>query len=392
MKTNPYPDAPRVATPRPSRRTGLIILVLALAAGGAVYFVLHQGTPPDRSEAGPMAVAVAPVTRKDLYEQLEIEAEFRPYQEVELYSKVAGYLKSINVDFGDRVKAGELIATIEVPELQNELDQAIAAEQRAEADHQDAHLDFTRLSGVSQNQPNLVAQQDLDNAQDRDLATAAAVAGAKADVEKFRTLIGYTTIAAPFDGVVTARSADPGAMIQAASSSSTQALPVIQLSENQLLRLDFPVSVSYAGDMAVGDRVEIRLEGSSRTLEAPITRFARKIATATRTMMTEVEVPNPDLKLIPGMYATVVLRLHKHPGALAVPVEAVNAGSNPTVDLVNADSEIEERPVKLGLETDSAFEVLQGLQAGDLVVTGSRAGLQPGRKVIARNVSTPTLP
>jgi len=392
MQTNPYPEAPRAATPRPVRRTALIVLVLALAAGGTVYFARRGRAPQSQLETGAPAVAVVPVARKDLFQQLEIEAEFRPYQEVEMYAKVAGYLKSIKVDFGDRVKAGELIATIEVPELQNELDQAIAAEQRAEADHQDAHLDFTRLAGVNQSQPNLVAQQDLDNAQDRDLATAAAVAGAKADVEKYRTLIGYTSITAPFDGVVTARSADPGAMIQAAAATSTQALPVIQLSENQLLRLDFPVSVSYAGDIAVGDRVEIRLEGSGRTLEAPVTRFTRKIATATRTMMTEVEVPNPDLKLIPGMYATVVLRLHKHAGALAVPVEAVNAGSSPTVDLVNADSEIEERPVKLGLETDFAFEVLQGLKAGDLVVTGSRTGLQPGRKVIARTVAASIFP
>jgi RND family efflux transporter MFP subunit len=367
----------------PRRKTAIVLLIAAILA--AILVLAHRGKGAQSPPIVP-TVAVTPVVRRDLYRELTIEAEFRPYQEIELYSEVAGYLKSINVDFGDRVKAGELIATIEVPQLRDELDQAIAAEQRAEADHRDAHLAYTRLAGVNRTQPNLIAQQDLDTGEARDSALAAAVAGAKADVEKFQTLIGYTRITAPFDGVVTARSADPGAMIQAATSSQSQALPLIQLSENQVLRLDFPVSVSYAGEMAVGDPVEIRLEGSDRVLHANISRFTRKVAMATRTMITEVEVPNPDLKLIPGMYATVALKLDRHTGALAVPIEAVSSAGNPTVYLIGSGGIVEERPVKLGLETDSYCEILDGLREGDLVVTGSRSGIQPGTRVAARIV------
>ena len=337
-------------------------------------------------------VAVATVARRDLYKELSIQAEFRPYLEVELYAKVAGYLKMINVDIGDRVEAGDVIATIEVPELQSELEHAIATERRAKADYHNAHLDYTRLAGVNQSQPDLISQQDLDAAEARDLAAEAAVAGAKADRERYQTLVGYTRIVAPFGGVITARYADPGAMIQTASSSQTQSRPLVRLSENQRLRLDFPVSVSYADEMTVGDPVEIVLEGTDRRLRAPITRFARKITMATRTMETEVEVPNLDLKLIPGMYATVVLQLQKRPNALVLPVEAVSAMDSPTVYRVNHADEIEECPVKLGIEGPDSYEVLAGLNEGDQVVIGSRAGLQPGQKVLPKVSESAALP
>jgi RND family efflux transporter MFP subunit len=376
----------------PSSRSVATRYALGLAAvvivGVVVIRHFSRGAEPAEADRTP-TVAVATVTRQDLSKELTIQAEFRPYQEVELHAKVSGYLQKINVDFGDRVKAGELIGTLEVPELQDELDQAVATEQRAEADYAEAHLENTRLLGVNQNQPNLIAQQELDDASVKDRASAAAVAAAKADADKYRTLMDYTRITAPFDGVVTERYVDAGALIQTGSSP---ALPLIRLSENQLLRLDFPVSVTYAGDVAVGDSVEIRLEGSPVVLQAKITRFARRITMATRTMETEVEVPNPDLKLIPGMYATVALRFDRRPGALALPVEAINANSSSTVYLVDGDQRIEERPVKLGIESPDDYEVLAGLKAGDLVVVGSRAGIQPGEKVIPQMVETAVIP
>ena len=366
------------------RRNGTYIAIAVLLVSGLWAMRHFARGEPTASDGRIPAVAVAKVARRDLYKELTIQAEFRPYQEVELYAKVAGYLKAINVDFGDRVKAGDAIAEIEVPELRDELHRAIATEQRAEADHRDGHLDYVRLLGVNRTQPNLVAQQDLDAAEARDRSTEAAVAAAKAERERCQTLVGYTQIIAPFDGVVTARYADPGALIQTASSSQTQSLPLIRLSENQRLRLDFPVSVSYADEMEVGDPVEIVLEGSGRRLTEPITRFTRRIAMATRTMDTEVEVPNPDLKLIPGMYATVNLHLQNRPGALALPVEAVSPIGSPTVYWVDRVGEIEEQPVKLGIEGPEYYEVLSGLIDGEQVVIGSRAGLHPGQKVLPK--------
>ncbi len=129
------------------------------------------------------------------------------------------------MDFGDKVKTGQLLATLEVPELKDELNSAVAAQQQAGADYTNAHLIYTRLAGVNHEHPNLVAQQDIDTAQAKDLATAAALASAKAEVEKYQTLFDYTQITAPFDGVVTARYADPGALIQAGTASDVQARP-----------------------------------------------------------------------------------------------------------------------------------------------------------------------
>jgi RND family efflux transporter MFP subunit len=363
-----------------------LTVVAAVAIAGFRY--LARRDRPQEAELTP-SVPVAAVTRQDLSRELAVAAEFRPYQEVELHAKVSGYLQKINVDFGDRVKAGDLIATIEVPELKDEMDQAVASEQRAEADHAEAHLENTRLIGVNQSQPNLIAQQELDDTAIKDRATAATAAAAVADADKYRTLEGYTRITAPFDGVVTERYVDPGALIQTGSPSE---LPIIRLSENQLLRLDFPVSVTYAGAVAIGDTVEVHLAGSPVARQAKIARFARRITMATRTMETEVEVPNPDLKLIPGMYATVVLKFDRHPGALALPIEAVSASGASTVYVVGADHRIEERPVKLGIQSPAAYEVVAGLQAGDLVVVGSRAGLQPGEAVTPRIVDTAAIP
>ncbi len=330
-------------------------------------------------------VAAAAVTRQDLYQELTIQAEFRPYQEVELHAMVAGYLRRIDVDFGDRVKSGEAIATLEVPELSDELAHAVATQERAAAAYADAHLDYTRLKGVTKSQPDLVAPQDLDAAEARDRTTAAEVAAAQADTAKYRTLVGYTQITAPFDGVITARYVDPGALIQTGSS---QSLPLVRLSENQLLRLDFPVSVSYVGDIELGEPVEIRLANSGALLRAKVSRFSRRVEMSTRTMETEVQVPNPDLKLIPGMYATVSLRVHKRTGALAIPIEAVADSANPTVYVIGRDGTIAERSVRLGIETPASFEVLEGVNEGDLVVIGSRSGVHPGQEVRAKIVAT----
>ena len=320
--------------------------------------------------------SVAKVTREDLFKETTISAEFRPYLEVTLHAKVTGYVSKMNVDFGDQVKAGQLLVTLEVPELQAELANAQAAKTKAEADFNNAHLIYTRLLAVNKDHPNLVAQQELDTAQANDLTATAAIAAAKADFEKFETMVGYTQITAPFDGVVTHRYADPGTLIDA------QSLPVVQVADTYRLRLDFPVTVDYVKDIQLGDPVEVRVDSlNGKTLAGTIARFTHEVDDNTRTMITEIEVPNSDLRLVPGMYATVMLKLEKRPQTLAVPTEAVAGEKSPTVYVLNRDDQIEERPVTLGLETPDKYEILSGLQEGDLVVIGSRAGFEPGQKV-----------
>ncbi len=329
-------------------------------------------------------VAVARVQRRDLYNEATYYAEFRPFQEVDLHAKVSGYVKEIYVDFGDKVKAGQLLAKLEIPELQDELNQAISAEERAEADYTVAHKAYTRLLSVDQQNPNLVVQQELDAAEGKDLTTKASIASAKAEVEKYQTLLGYTRITAPFDGVITHRYADPGALIQAGISSDTQAMPLVRISDNYRLRLDFPVDLRYVTDIRPGEPVEVWVDSLGKNFKGKITRCTHRIMEETRKMTTEIEVPNPELQLVPGMYARAVQKVNKRSGALSIPIEAVSSDKDPTVYVVNPQQQIEERPVTLGLVTADRCEVTAGLKEGDLVMIGSRAEVKPGEKVTTK--------
>jgi len=370
-----------------TRRRLLFGLGVVVAAAGLLWLARHVKATHEPSTLAEPTVAVAKVGREDLYREVTIPAEFRPYEEVELHAKVSGYVSEMKVDFGDRVKAGQLLATLEVPELSDELHNAMAAVQKAEADHADAHLIYTRLVGVNQQQPNLVAQQDLDTADAKDHATAAAIDAAKADVGKYQTMLAYTQIIAPFDGVITWRSADPGALIEAGTASDTQAKSLLRISDNYRLRLDFPVSVEYVKDIHLGDKVDVRVESlGGRTFTGTISRFTTRVSEDTRTMITELEVLNPNLEIIPGMYATVVFRVEKHSQSLAIPIQASASGGSAKVLIVNANHEIEERPVTLGLETPSRYEVVSGLREGDLVMMGNPAQLKVGQKVETKTI------
>ena len=367
-----------------------IKLLSALGVSGFVLATVLLFSRPERATASGNAedipsVAVMKVTRENLSKEVNIPAEFRAYTEVELHAKVSGYLQDMNVDFGDRVKAGQLLATIEIPELQDELTNAIATEQKVEADHKNAHLVYSRLLAVNKAHPNLVAQEDLDSAQSRDADTSAAIAAAKADVEKYQTLLDYTKITAPFDGVVTRRYVDPGAMIQAGTSS--QALPLLRLSDNYRLRLDFPVSVDYVQDVRVGAPVDVRIDSlGGKTFTGKIARFTDRVDETTRTMTAEMEVENPKLEMIPGMYASVDLKVDQRPNAIAIPTEAIRAGKS-TVYVVNSSNEVEERTVKLGMETPTKYEVLSGVKDGELVLVGDASQVKPGEKVEPKLVS-----
>ncbi|HEY3761457.1 MAG TPA: efflux RND transporter periplasmic adaptor subunit [Verrucomicrobiae bacterium] len=350
---------------------------------GVLLMARHSEAQASATEnANLPTVSVTKVTRLDLSKDDTVPAEFRPYEEVELHAKVSGYVKEMKVDFGDKVKKGQLLATLEVPELQDDLQNALATEAKAEADYTNADLIYSRLMGVNHDHPNLVAQQDLDTALANDHAAAAAAAAAKADADKYQTLIGYTRITAPFDGVITRRFADPGALIQAGTSSDTQSLPLVRVSDNYRLRLDFPVDVDYVQDIHAGDPVQVQVSSlGNKTFTGDITRFTRDVDDKTRQMTTEIEVPNPDLELVPGMYAYVNLQVEKRSQVLAVPTQAVMAGTPPTVYVVNRDNDLEQHPVTLGLEMPDKDEVISGLHEGDLVVVGNPSGFQAGQKV-----------
>ena len=381
-------------TARSSNRALVVGLALAIVICAGLFRVLRSSGEHAGAGSGLPVVAVAKVERKDLRQTLTISAEFRPYQQAGLHAKIAGYLQSITVDIGDHVRAGQAIAQLDVPELKDDLEKASAAvgasEQevaRAEASYNDAHTANRRLQDVAKQRAGLIAEQDLDTARTKDAVAAGALAAAKqkvaestAEASKVRSMIGYTTITAPFDGVITKRYADPGALIQAGTSSSAQ-LPVVDMAEDRRLRLAFPVPESAVALVQVGAPVRVTIGSSGETIDAKISRFSGKVERATRTMTTEVDIDNSAGRITPGMYASVELVVRESKSAVAVPVQAIAVGNKPRVFIVNAGGIVEERAVKLGLETPSEAEVTSGLNAGDLVIAGSRSGIQPGQKV-----------
>ena len=393
-------DRQKKRKPR-GRKIGFILA--ALLAAGVIGLGIHLLSSHGDPQGSTMpTVAVARAARADLVENVVLTAEFFPYQDIDLHAKVSGFVKSITVDIGDRVKEGQTIAELEVPELRDELNKATASLQasmedvkRAEADYNDAHLNSGRLLEVARERPKLVAQQEIDNLQAKESAMAGALGASKRKVEesqaeqsRLRTLLAYTLIVVPFDGVITQRYADTGSLIEAGTSSNT-ALPLVKLAQENLLRLRFPVPESAAPLIQVGETVEYRVAALSKTYQGRIVRYADKVDRATRTMVTEVDVPNPEDHFKPGMYAYVTLPLHEKKNALAIPVQALSSGTKPTVLVVNHDGEVEMVSVITGLLTPDLVEITEGIKEGDLVVTGSHNGVRPGLKVNTKLTEIP---
>jgi RND family efflux transporter MFP subunit len=360
-------------------------------------------------------VGVVKIGKKPIGRSLTLSSELVPFQEIDVFAKESGYIKNLPVDYGTHVQKGQLIATLEIPELQSQLreDEAAiknAGEQithaqnelnRVEAQHKVLQLQFDRLNNVSKSKPGLVAQQEVDDSEGRALASAAQVeasrsnlqsaqsqlASANAKREKDQNLFDYTKITAPFAGVITQRFANLGALVQAGTSSSTQAMPIVRLSEDDLFRLVIPVPESYVQYIHIGDPVSVKVSSLNQTFPAKIARFAVDVREDTRTMHTEVDVPNPKHTLLPGLYADATIQLEHRQDAVAVPLQAVDHSSTGTsVDVLGAGNKIEVRSVVLGIQTATDAEVLSGLKEGDTVVVSDRSGLKAGQVVQPKSV------
>jgi len=361
-------------------RTKIIVAAVLAAGGIAVALFLLTRRPEVVAEAPPppKTVAVVKAGRADLVRTVSITAEMRPWEEIDVHAKVTGYLKSIDVDIGDRVRQGQVFARLDVPELDQD-------QNKAAADYRVAKLDYDRVQAVQKRQPGLLAQVDVDKAE--------AVYGvAKATLERMKILSDYATISAPFDGVVTWRFVDPGALIQSGTAPGSRAIPIVHLADILVLRLDFPAPESIVPLMRVGMPVEVVVSATHETIHATVARLTDKVDQETRTMTVEIDLDNRDLRLKPGMYATATIALEKKARALAAPLQAVLFGDKPTVWLVHPDGAVEQRAVTLGIQTPDFVEITSGCVEGDLLVGGSRGEIAAGMKVTPKLIDATTTP
>jgi len=379
----------------------LLIFLRGFGKNARADQALHEDVRP---------AAVALVERKPLVNSITLSGAFRPFQLVDVHAKVAGYISKIYVDVGDKVKEGQVLAILEVPELRAQVLGAEAAIKRsqdairrAEGDvnrarsaHEAYHSAYIRLKQASEARPGLIAEQELDDSKAKDKEAEAQVDSAiaaqseaqnqlsvaQAERAQLAAMESYTHITAPFAGVVTKRYADTGSLIQAGTASNTQSMPVVQLAEWSRLRLVVPVPESAVPDIRLGSLVQVNVSAVHKTFDGRVARFADSLNEETRTMHTEIDVENQKDLLVDGMYAEITLVLQRKDNALTVPIQAVQrSGNTASVLLVNGDGRIEEREVKLGDEGNDRVEITNGLQQNDRVVIGNRGEFRAGERV-----------
>jgi RND family efflux transporter MFP subunit len=394
------------------RKKSRFILPIWVALAYVLPFAgCHSGGKgADAHAAETPTATVAAVTRGAIVHRLSLAGQFQPYQVIDVHAKVSGYIRHIYVDIGDKVRQGQVIAVLEVPELDAQLRGTVAElarskdeitrEQhevsRAESEHSSLHSDYKRLKQASEAQPGLIAQQELDDAQSKDLASEAQVdsaksalaaamqqsEGAKADNERVGDLADYTRVTAPLDGVIVWRYADTGALIQAGTSSDTQSLPIVKLSQSGLLRLRLPIPEDAVEFIHEGATVKVNVDAVHRSFEGKVVRFTRNLSLATRTMETEIDVENKNLSLTPGEYANTTIELERHDNVLTIPVQAVEEnGNQASVLVVDASHHVQTRNISTGLQGSNLIEIKSGLAEGDLVITGNQSNYQPGESV-----------
>jgi RND family efflux transporter MFP subunit len=393
-----------------SKRRIAAIAAVVIVGLVTLRLITRTTTKVDASEETLPSAAVALVTRAPIENAVTLSGAFHAYQQVDVHSKVAGYIRKIYVDVGDHVKAGQTLAVLEVPELSAEVSGAQAGLRRAkdavaraqsnvhsaESIYAAYHAAYQRLKQASETRPGLIAEQELDDSMAKDKDSEAKVesdkaalaeaqsqlAVAQAELERMNAMEDYTHVTAPFAGVVTKRYADTGTMIQAGTSSDTQSMPVVQLAEYTKLRLVVPVPESAVPGLQLGSVVQVHVTAMNQDFEGKVARFADALNDETRTMHTEIDVKNPDGALKEGMYAEAKLILKQHKDALTVPIQALERNSTgASVLIVDAQGRVEKRQVKLGVESSDRVEVVDGLSDNDRVIVGNRSEFREGEKV-----------
>jgi RND family efflux transporter MFP subunit len=317
----------------------------------------------------PVAVRVAQPKRGDIIRYVTLPGTVRANQQATLYAKVAGYLKTVAVDKGQAVQAGELLAEIEVPERLAEL-------KRGEAEARVAEIELRRLTEAQKKAPDLILPQAMDKAR-------GALETAQASIEAAQSLLGFAKIQAPFAGVITMRYVDPGAFVPAATAGSTpQNAALFTLMDFDVVRVQTGVPENEVPLVKTGQPVKVAIEElPGRAIEGKVSRIAYALDEATRTMLVETDLPNADQTLRPGMYAMVKIGLEQHTNALIMPLEALVMEKTNAFVYKYVDGKAKKTPVTVGFNDGASFELLKGVEPNDRIILTGKLTLADGQPV-----------
>lgn len=360
---------------------GCVAAVIAVIALNGREEPAVSSTPQEKDarDSSVPAVQVVKPQRRDIVKTITLPANISPWYQATLYGKVSGYLKWIGADKGDVVKKGQLLAVIDAPEIDDQYKQA-------EADYEIKRITFERYLSVWQDNHDIIAKQDVDVAR-------SAAQSAKHLRDSRRTLLEYTKVYAPFAGVITARFADPGALIQAATGSATQAVPIFTIMDMSTVRIyvNVPQEAALLSKPGTPATLTIR-ELPKERFEAAITRTTEALDPATRTLLVEIDLDNAARKLQPGMFANVTLDLERHPDTLAVPPAAVitTKGGQEKSLYVVVHGKAQLTRIQTGLDDGLWIEVTEGLTGSEDVVVVGKGGLKDGQEVHASPYNLPS--
>jgi RND family efflux transporter MFP subunit len=402
------------------RRSSLLFTLVTSFLFLAGILACHSNDPGGPTSSAELRTAkVASAARGNIAHILNLAGQFQAYQVVDVHPKVTGFMVRINVDIGDRVHKGQTLAVLEVPELsaqlkgtgyevqqaKDDLERAQHEIKRAEAIHSALHADYERLLETSRAQPGLIAQQELDDAESKDLSSESQVDAAKSaaaaaqqhaevahsDKDRVQALQNYTNVIAPLDGVIVWRYADTGALIQSGTNSNEQDIPIVRLSQSGLLRLRMPVPEDDVQFVHIGDSMQVRVDAIGRTFVGKIVRFTRDVNFETRTMETEIDVDNRDLSIAPGMYANTQLHLAHADNVITIPVEGLVLKGDQTVAYVlDSGNRIHIRIVEVGLRGSKLAEIRSGIELGDRVIVGGQENYSESERVRPIATQEPT--
>jgi RND family efflux transporter MFP subunit len=387
-------------------RTGMRVLVLVVVVGlgaGGIVAVQHLAASPSpvtsaKADSPPRVEVVRPL-RVTMAQRLQTNATLEAFEEADLFAKVSGYLSDVRVDIGDHVKAGQVLAVIEVPEMEQELAEAKAQLEskqsalesaRRQLDHYGANI--TLQNALLRRREELgaaghfisdrtldevraaaeIAKADLSVAEANRALASNQVDVAAATVEKIKRLLAYRQIVAPFDGVVARRLVNRGDLVQVATTA-TRTTPsagsLFTVQRIDTVRVFCDVPENDVPHLRIGDPAVVKPSGfDNKSFVGKVTRFSLRLDPETRNMRTEIDLQNPDERLYPGMYAEVSLEMNRRPNALTVPTATVGSDSGGNFVYTITDHRITRVAVKTGLTEDGRIEVTAGISEGTLVV------------------------